>query len=1080
VEQRAVVLVSARAVLEPQPERAAVNAELMRLADEIAYKADGVLVSTAGGLRIFLGIAHSTMEDAIKGIRLAHDLMDIGRSLSRDNRLRIDMGIAVNRGYVRYRRPVGNAAPTFEAEDELMENSRLLLDSVGDGEIVAGGGVFRLARQEYNFASSDSIEAGEGAVVDSARQLKVYVVKGPRSRRERILERRDVGAFHGRVEELERLEAARRRAMGDRATLVKVVGEIGIGKTRLIQRFFEEPGAQGAGAVTAECLFVERHTPFATALAAVRAILRLRDEDPAASLAAALDPLLRGAPLYLRRQLDFLSGLLASPERTWTRAGPHQRDLIRRVAFGLGVLLARSAIDAGGAVLVVENAQWMDGQSADVLSELASLESRLPVLILLVGQPGTLSDRRIAGLEELVVEELPAALVREIVQQRLGVGAEIDPISEQIVERAQGNPFFAGEIIDSLIERGIIAPVDADGGRETGARFRQARPGAIGLPTTMEGLAASHIDALDSGIRTTLRVASAIGAGFTLETLASLVGRTVQRDVDTLVERGFLVRTGQPDRGAQMYRFARPMVREAAYVGLSRQDRHRLHRILAEDLIRLASAGEPVPSAHIAWHLENGGEPERAGAYYLEGGDAALAVYSNRRALRLVDRAVLLLSPGTELRFDALRRREKILKDLGRHDERETTIAELAAIAGQLEDGPKMTLAANLAAQLLYDRGEYMRAADAIGRAIELGARYDEPFNKVESLRLLAYTSGQVGHLDRALECCNWALGMIPRGSEGLYLRARVLGVKGAVHLEMGDLDGAPFFLAEAMAIFRNLGKRRNESTAMSNIGLAAQARGDLMEGLDFLERAVLLDRKNKDVSARGRKLAAIGNLWLEVGELDKGRSFLEEGLRICRDNQEPVGEVEASLGLAELRLTRDDPAAARVILEEVARRGFVSRSRILQTRHRQLLAMALLGDGDPAGAREAAEEATRIAKAAGMAGEVVHGAVRRGMALQHAGDTAAALAAVDRLDELIVELGRVRRMEEVRWYQALVLRGAGDDARSDRALAQARAETERKAAGIASGRHRKAYESHPLVRRILAGSAAERDRGLD
>lgn len=1077
VEQRAVVLVSARIILEPQPERATVNAELLRLADEICYKADGVMTRTGDGLRVFLGLIHSSMEDAIRGLRLALDLIDVTRSLSRDNRMRIDMGISVNRGYVQSRKTSQHAAPTFEPELELVENAQALLEAASDGEIVAGGGVYRLTRQEYNFRSNVPVATVQPDGTDAAqKQLKVYVLEGARSRRERSLDMPGAsGDFLGRDLELRRLEDCRIRTAKHLTTILRVAGEMGIGKSRLVYRFLESLDSGDTSVVSAECLFGERHTALSAVAAVTRAALGMREDDPVAVIRSRISELLDQAPIYLQRQVDFMARLLSSPEKTWSRARDRQRHLTRSIASGLGVILSLIAKRSGFLALVVENAHWMDGQSADVLSEMAGLEGKVPILVLLVGQPGTLKDRKILGLKDLEIKELPDHIVRKIVEQRLGQGPEIEGISNQIVERSQGNPFFAGEIIDSLTDRGILAPVtNVDQEDTTAARYRQTKPGAIRLPTTMEGLAASHIDALDSPVRTTLRVASAIGASFTLETLAGLVGRSVQRDVDVLVEKGFLVAAPSSDEGLPMFRFARPMVREAAYAGLSRQDKLRVHRILADELIRGVEKGAAVPSSRIAWHLENGNDPERAGAYYLEGGVAAMAVYSNRRALRLLDRAIELLPRSSAARYEALRSKERALKDLGHHEERAAAVDEMEKIVTELGDGPRMIQATNLRAQLLYDVGDYLLAAQSVTRAMELGTRIEHPFHRVESMRLLAYIAGQSGRLEQALECCNGALGIIPEGQEGLYLRARVLGVKGAILLEMGKLDLAPNFLAEALVLFRHLGKRRNESTALSNLALVAHARGNLLEGIDFLERAVLLDRQNRDISARGRKLAAIGSIWVELGGLDQGHSFLEEGLRICRDNREPLGEVEADLGLAELWLVRNDPDGARQILREVARGDLVSRSRLLQVRHRQLYAMALLRTGRMDEALAAAEEATRIARSAEMKGEVVHGAVTRGLALLAVSGPAAALPAVDLVDDMIRELGTVRRLEVARWYQALVLHGAGDFEKAGIALDLARAEVERKSQLLTSPGHRASYRSHPVIGCIIEGLPGE------
>jgi len=1075
VEQRAVVLVAARIAIEARPSRAAVNAELVRLADEIAFKTEGVLHEVSGGLRIYLGLPHSSVEDAIRGMRLAYDLLDVVSTLSGDRGMRVDASIAVVRGYVRSRPEAASRGPSFEPGEELLTSAGRLLDATPPGEIAVGGGVYRLARQEYNFSLPEPLAPGTGGT-GSQLTMKCYRARGPRSRFERSLEAEHRGAFRGRDAELARLEEAWRRARAGRATLVKIVGELGIGKSRLAARFAERAAAaEGAGRgpalVRAECLFAERDAPLASAMAVLRAALGLEDSGREPDLDRALRPLLGAAPEYLARQIAFLSGVLGAPDVAFARAAGKQRELVRRVASGLGVLLGAASRGAG-AIVVVENAHWLDGQSVDVLSELAGLRAAQPVLCLLVGQTSTLAGRRIAGLEIVELAELPGDALRELVVEQLGDGGDMTTIVDQIVGRAQGNPFFANEIIDSLIERRILVPVTLSGDDEA-PRYRQARPGAIRLPTTMEGLAASHIDDLEPSLRTALRAAAVIGARFTPATLGALVGHDVTEDIRALTHREFLVEAAEARGGETEYRFRKPMVREAAYAGLSNTDRHRLHRAIADGLIAAAGSGAATaPAAHIAWHLENGGDPARAGEYYLEGGDAALRIYSNRQALRMYDRALALLPRGSATRYTALERRQKVLRDLGDHTARDAVVTEMERIAEQLGDAARVARAVNSRALLLFDEGEFGDAARQVQRALELGSGAGDYRRQVESMRLLAYIAAEAGHLDRALDCCDWALRITPtdKDPDAAYHKARVLGVKGLVLMMCGDLVRSPSILAQALVLFRHLGKRRNESTVMSNLALLAQARGDLPEAIDLLERAILTDREIRDLSARGRKLAALGGIHVETGEFDEGQNVLEESRKICRDNTEPVGEVEADLGLAGLWLERGDPEGADEILAEVTRRGFVDRSRVLLTRYHQLRTKACLALGDVDGALEAADSGSRVAQAAGMTGEVIHGAALRGLALLAAGRQEEALAACDRMDELVAVRGGVRRAEEVWWHRARVLYGGGDGEGANEALVRALEEVERKGALILKPARRAAYNAHPLIQEILVG----------
>jgi tetratricopeptide (TPR) repeat protein len=1069
VEHRPVMQVVTAVEIEPHPEREAIRSEVLRLAGEMAYKAEGVLVDERAGFRIYLGLPHSSMEDAIRGIRLGHDIAEAVRALSRDHRLEIRARIAVNRGEVSCRRDASGAVPSFDPERLLVANADKLVDAAEPGEVVAGGGAFRLARREYNFGEPRGIVIGEDEADEHGpRELKAYPVLQAKSRAERSREEQGQGVFLGRRAELERLRRSFERTEAGGLVLVKVTGELGIGKSRLVTRFVEGLAERAPHTVKVECLFAERDTPLAVAAAAISAVLELGEREIGPELLAEpLDKLLGGARRYQARQAEFLGEFLAAPEIAWSRSRGRQRRLIRKVAFALGILLARIAGERP-LVLVVENAHWLDGQSVDVLAELALAGTNTGMLVLLVGQPTTLAGRRIpGGTENLEVTELPDDVLRGMVAERLGTGDEMEAIAEQILARAQGNPFFVSEIIESLIERGIIAEVVDAGGR---VRFRQARPGAIRLPTTMEGLAAGHIDNLDPSLRTTLRAASAVGADFTHETVSGLVGRDVRDDLLQLVQRGFLVEIPVASGTAGSYRFRRAMVREASYRGLSAQDRQRIHRMLAEDLIAVSEAGGETPAAQIAWQLERAGDSERAAAYYLAAGDAAMRVYSNRQALKLYDRAIPLLEESSPPRFDAVARREKVLRALGRHRERGPDIEQLDGIAREIADESRAAVAALRRAQLDYDRGDFVEAAQALGTAIEIAGRTGDRFEQIEALRLLAYVATESGHLIRALDTCDRALALVPQDRQGPYLRGRVLGVKGFVMLNLGYLGTAPEVLAEALVLFRTLGKRRNESTALANLALVAQARGELSEAVHFLQSAIRVDREIRDASARGRKLSAVGAVRLELGDLDQGWTELDEARSVCGENREPVGAVEAELGLAELFLLRKDPGRARAILTAPELRSFVSRSRLLVTRHRQLLASTLLALGNPTGARLAAEEATRIAFTAGMNGEVIHGRARLGVALAELGRPGEAVVASRRATDLLLDLGGARRAEEIWFFQAQIMARAGMEERSSRALEQARQEVERKRALIADPASRGMYDSHPLVGAIVAG----------
>jgi eukaryotic-like serine/threonine-protein kinase len=1065
-ERQPVIMVSVSLSISPHPERVAIHGEFNRLAEEISYKAAAIFRSSDNGIQIFFGLPVGILEDAISAIRLANDLLDVVHTLSEDNRIAMDVRFSVTRGQVRLQKTADADLIQFDPDEDLVADGTRLIDSCPPGAILSCARVYRLARTDYHFESPQSVSAGDSAAPEGVEPLMGYRVLGVKSREERqIVSEQDNVAFIGRELEVARITDAYRVSMTGRPTLLKVTGELGLGKSRILRHFIDQIRVDNVHIIRIECLFAERDTPLAATVETLRSILAIDEHYADFRLDHSLAPLLGRAPNYFERQRAFLEGLFSSSEDVWARAHDRQRDLIRRTAFALGVLLTRLAAEKG-VVLVVDNAHWMDGPSVDILSELASNIVSAPVFVVFMGPPETLTGRRIENLDRMEISELSESVMRRIIASRLGSGGGIEEISQQILERSHGNPFFASEIIDSLIERGILQEGTRDGSGEP--VYRQARPGAIRLPTTMEGIATSRIDTLDAALRATLRTAAAIGSNFTTETIEALMGRRVLEDLKTLVQKKFLVELPQARQGVASYRFKKPMEREAAYAGLSRNDKQRIHQSEARRLIALMDGGHPVPPDRVAWHLDRSEQKDLAARYYLEAGKEAISAYSNRRALVLIDRALSLMPAGSASRYQGLVSRERVLRDLGMHDEHLETIREMEEL-GQLFNDPRMLGQASYRfAWYEFNEGNFDEAARKFTNTLQYARKSSDRVSQVETLRAIGYLCIEKGQLNQAMNCCRWALSLISDTPDDLYLRGRILGFQGLVLMEMGRIEDAAVPLASAMLIFRRLGDKRNESTQLGNLGLLAQARGNLLESVEFLEHAVSIDRQIRDVSERGRKLVACADARVEMGDFEQGKKLLGDALRICRNNYEPIGEVEAELGLAQLELERGNPDAAMQLVFELLDNSILAGSRISHIRHRQILAAACIQTGDFVRARKAAEEATILAQSSQMAAEVIHGAALRGVALAHLGQHVDALAATDRLEEMVDALGGIRLAEVIWWRWSRTLEVCGDREGAARALNRARGEVARKAELITNPKHRLLFNEHPRIRAIL------------
>ncbi len=642
-------------------------------------------------------------------------------------------------------------------------------------------------------------------------------------------------------------------------------------------------------------------------------------------------------------------------------------------------------------------------------------------------------------------------------------------IAEQIIRRAHGNPFFANEIVDSLIEQKIVVKFKGTGP----ARYRQARPGTIPLPATMEGIAASRIAALPPSQRTVIRASSAIGASFDEETVSVLVGRDASLEIAALTDEGVFVESHRERDETPMYRFAQPMLREVAYAGLEAKDRKRIHRIIAKRLEAAAAAGMAIPNARIAWHLEGAGENEAAGSRYVAAGNAAAAIYSDREALKLFDRAVPLIRPNSHEKFNAMALREQLLRYVGRFAEREKETAEMRRIAVLLNEDELIAEALNRRAQLEHDLGNFGKAARLLTEALEVSRRSRNLSAQVEALRLLAFVAIQGGHLFRAVDCANRALAAIKSSGEpAFFLQALALDVRGVALYQMGHLDDAARPLADALVLFRRLGKQRYESQALDHLAMLARGRGEMIEAIEFLERALRIDIRIRATRPRGLKLATMGAIHIDMGNFDGAYADLAEAERICMDNQERIGQTEIQMDQARLKIIEESFGTAARILQEMRESPAITRSRILLVKHHQLLAMALLGGKRLEAARALADDAARIALEAGMNGEAIHGIALQGLILAEMGKLSEAMSVTRRATDMLVMLRKVRDVELVWWYQALTFQKTGDAYLAKRALQEARNRMNRKRGRMKEAWRQTLYDNHPWIRNIIKGFA--------
>lgn len=337
----------------------------------------------------------------------------------------------------------------------------------------------------------------------------------------------------GRDEPLARLVAALDVVRAGRGRVAFVIGEPGIGKSRLLAELKKQ--AVGADPNTAwiegRCVSYGRNLPYHLLIDLVRSILGLSFAAEGGAARADLDrgvnDLLGGDPAEVADTAPYLAHLLDLPlqpeETARTAIDP---DTLQSRYIAATHRLLRGLTDHGPVIAVCEDLHWADPASIDVARQLMPLAARLPILFVgalraetdapgwgLIGQARDLFGE---SLVEIRLEPLSAADGRTLVSNLLEIESLPDHVRDLIMARAEGNPFFVEEVVRMLIERGVIVP-DGDRWVATGD------VGGVEIPESLHGLLLARIDQLPDAAKRSLRIAAVIGRQFPVRVLEQVV-----------------------------------------------------------------------------------------------------------------------------------------------------------------------------------------------------------------------------------------------------------------------------------------------------------------------------------------------------------------------------------------------------------------------------------------------------------------------------------------------------------------------------------------------------------------------------
>lgn len=714
--------------------------------------------------------------------------------------------------------------------------------------------------------------------------------------------------FVGREAALAELDAALTRAASGAGTLVLVAGEAGTGKTALLGAFLEralarDPTLSFRGRCAEQHGAGEAFMPFLEALSApLIGTGRKR-------LAALL---FKCAPTWCLQLPAAIPSAEARETLQRQTIGATKDRMLREIGDVL-----EAAGDAAPVVVAIEDLQWADPSSVDLLRHLAGRIPRHRIVLIGTFRPSDLEAggkpfrlcrldlRALACAREIELGPLSEAEVAASIDARFAPHVLPRELALSLHAKSAGHPLFVSSLLRLLATRGDLA-------RQDGA-WRLSRPLAeldLGAPESIRDVVRRKLESLDAAERTALQYASVMGDEFLSPVLARLLELdelVVEERLQRLERTHRLIHTlGEqelPDGTlATRYRFAHSLDREVLEAELVAKRRLLLHRQAATELERLHAGDAARIAPQLALHFEAGRDFEAAVKQRIQAAENAARLYAYTEADRHLARAFELLArlPPAEQgpRLMAIHeRRGAVALALGRFGDAAESYGRMldgARAAGA--SGSECAALVGLSKALFFSR----RSEELAVRAEELlraAERTGVEALRIDALVILALILQDEGDLDACAALLDEVVGL----ARGLGQRPSLLAslaYRGCIHYWRSEYAAAESCLAEAAALAAELRDGFLWLMALTFLGLARGNQGRVAAALAALDEGAAMARTNGDRFWLPRLESALGWLHRELQDFETAIAHDREGLRVAREDGVAEAEAAALLNL--------------------------------------------------------------------------------------------------------------------------------------------------------------------------------------
>jgi class 3 adenylate cyclase/predicted ATPase len=948
--------------LDPEEARALVDPALKLMIDAVRRHDGYVVQSTGDGIFAIFGapVAHEDhpLRALYSALRMQDEMRRYAERLRADKGVNLQARVGVNTGEVVVRsiKTEGSHAEYTPIGHSTGLAARLQA-LANPGAVVVSEGLRRQAEGYFQLRA-----LGQARIKGVNDPIELFEVTGlgPLRTRLQVAARRGLTKFVGRQTELEQMKHALDLARQGHGQIVAAIGEPGVGKSRL---FYEFKAVASSGCLVLEAYSVShgKTSAYLPVIDLLRSYFKIAVEDDERTRCEKIAGKLVILDRALEDALPYLYSLLGTSEADDALAQFDPQTRRHRTLQAIKRILTRDSLNQP-LILMFEDLHWIDSETQALLNLLADAIATARILLLVNYRPEYHHEwGNKAYYSQLRLDPLSKEGAQELLTALLGDAADLEPVKHVIIKRTEGNPFFIEEMVQALVEQGVLV-------RNGAVKFSK-RLDQIRVPDTVQAILASRIDRLPAAEKELLQTLSVLGREFSSGLIKHVVGKSddeLERMLSPLQLAEFIYE--QPAVGDIEYEFKHALTQEVAYNSVLSGRRRLLHERAGQAIESMFAGQLDDHLVALAHHYSRSDNLSKAVEYLGRAGQQALQRSTYVDALGSLNAAIDLLlklpdnseriqrelrlqltagqaliavkghaAPEVERAYTRARElRERVgdppelfpalwglwLTNFVRGEARTAyELAEQLQRRAQSTNDPALLLYAHRAmGGALCFRGDLVPAREHVERGIALYNRerhrslvfhYGGVDAEVACLCYAALILWQLGYPDQALARVNEAFASaqaLPHPFSLAFAGNWVCSLRGFRREARAVSETAE--RAIALPAEHGLVDFLHSSKILRGWAIAEQGREE--EGIAQMQEGLVASRTRGSAFLRPYHLCLLAQACMETRRLNDGLGALSEALAIADEHENRTLEAETHRLKGELLLKKDDHISAQ------------------------------------------------------------------------------------------------------------------------------------------------------------------------